>query len=312
MRRSLHAWLLACLASLAAAPAAAHPGTGIVEDSKGTIYYTDLERVWRIAPDGSRGVVVPGVHTHELYLDAADNLFGEHTWYEGEATNRWGYRVWRRSPDGRIANVVPPTEGFRTDYSFVRDASGAMYSVDADGYLVRKRPNGARERLSDRRFGDVRSLMAGPDGVVHLIHRGDLWRIGTDGTARKLASGLSEQVASQPFVNERHRIMGLWGDRSGNVYAAVWGGRKVSRIDPHGRVTVAARSTFPWSPSGGMVARDGRLWLLETSVTNAARVRPAGERRAGDLYVWIGGAVLLLAAPILAWRLIGGRRARRV
>jgi sugar lactone lactonase YvrE len=309
MRKRLCAWLLACLVLLTAPPALAHPGTGIVEDSKGNIYYTDLERVWRIAPDGSRSVVVPDVHTHELYLDAGDNLYGEHNWYEGEATDRWGYRIWRRSANGRIANVVPPTRGFRTGYSFVRDSSGNMYWADSDGYIVKKGPGGAKARLSDRRFGDVRSLLASPDGLVHLIARGELWRIGPDGAVRKMASGLSEQVASQPFVNERHRIMGLWSDGRGNVYAAVWGGQKVKKIDPQGRVTVAARSTFPWSPSGGLFARDGRLWLLEYSVTNEVRVRPADERRAGQLYLWIGGAVLLLAAPVLAWR---WRRAKRV
>ncbi|HMJ93974.1 MAG TPA: hypothetical protein VK472_07730 [Allosphingosinicella sp.] len=301
-------FFLALCASFCGA-ASAHPGTGIVEDKSGNIYYTDLEQVWRIAPDGSRAVVVPNVHTHELYLDAAGNLYGEHAWYEGEATDRWGWRVWRRSPNGAIEDVVPATEGFRTDYSFVRDAGGNMYSADSEGFVVRRTPDGSVSRLSDRKFVGVRSMLASADGVVHLIASGDLWRIERDGSARRLASGLSEQVASQPFVNEIHRIMGLWGDRNGNVYAAIWGGQKVKRIAPDGTVTVAARSTFPWSPSGGMVARDGRLWLLEYSVTNDVRVRPADEARAGGLWLWIGGAVLLLGAPFLISRM---RRARRV
>src|SRR5687767_1052003 len=182
--RRVFTWFLACFALLGAAPALAHPGTGIVEDSKGNIYYTDLERVWRIAPDGARSVAVAGVHTHELYLDAGDNLYGEHTHYEGEATDRWSYRVWRRSPGGRIEDVVPPTEGFRTDYSFVRDASGNMYFTDADGYVVRKTPDGASARFSGRKFGDVRSMLASAEGVVHLIVGGDLWRIEKDGAAR--------------------------------------------------------------------------------------------------------------------------------
>ncbi len=303
-------WLLCFLAICFAQTGAAlaHPGTGIAEDGNGNIYYTDLEQVWRIAPGGTRTVVVSGVHTHELHLDSAGNLHGEHTWYEGEATNRWGYRVWRRSPDGEIANVVPPTAGFRTDYSFVRDAVGNMYSADPEGRVVRRSPDGSKARLSERRFGEIRSILASPDGAVHLIAGGDLWRIERDGAARRLASRLSEQVASQPFVDERHRIMGLWDDRQGNVYAAIWGGQKVKKIDPEGRVTVAARSTFPWSPSGGLVARDGRLWLLEYSVDNAVRIRPADGARNGRLWLWIGGAALLLAAPFLVWRWLRARR----
>ena len=32
----------------------AHPGIGIVKDSKGNIYYTDLKQVWKISSDGSK------------------------------------------------------------------------------------------------------------------------------------------------------------------------------------------------------------------------------------------------------------------
>ena len=40
-----------CLISIVVA---AHPGIGIVKDSKGNIYYTDLKQVWKIALDGSK------------------------------------------------------------------------------------------------------------------------------------------------------------------------------------------------------------------------------------------------------------------
>src|SRR5262249_6723135 len=102
--------LIVMLGALLAAPALAHPGGGIVVDGGGNIFYTDLKQVWKIAPDGRKSVAVPNVHTHELCLDSGGNLFGEHLWYEGEATNRWGHRVWRLTPEGRLENVIPPTE----------------------------------------------------------------------------------------------------------------------------------------------------------------------------------------------------------
>ena len=74
-------FLLICLV------AEAHPGIGIVEDSKGNIFYTDLEKVWKISKDGTKKVVVNNVHTHELYIDETDNLFGEHLWYNGDQKN---------------------------------------------------------------------------------------------------------------------------------------------------------------------------------------------------------------------------------
>jgi hypothetical protein len=298
-------------AALLAGPARAHPGWGIVEDSRGNIYYTDLAQVWWLAPDGTRTVAVPHVHTHELYLDGADNLYGEHVWYEGEASDKWGWRVWRLPPGGRPENVIPATEGFRRDYSFVRDAAGNMYWADqGPGASVHKRtPAGQVTKLGETRLGDVRSMTVTPSGIVHLIDGEDLVTVDPAGEARRVA-GLAEETVTQPFVNAHHRVMGLWTDPAGNVYAAIWGAQKVKRIDPAGRVSVVARSTFPWSPTGGMVARDGRMWLLETSVTNAVRVRRADLPEPGrhQVWLWLGAALLLLAISFI---LIRAHRRRR-
>ena len=111
---------------LFASTAMAHPPVSVVIDSRNNIYYSDLEQVWRIAPDGKRSVAVPNVHTHELFMDGQDNLFGEHLWYEGDATKKWGHYVWRRDAAGRVTMVKPRTEGFLTNYSFVRDRAGNM------------------------------------------------------------------------------------------------------------------------------------------------------------------------------------------
>jgi hypothetical protein len=49
--------------------AAAHPGIGIVMDSRGNVFYTDLSHVWKVEPGGAKSIAVRGVHTHELYID---------------------------------------------------------------------------------------------------------------------------------------------------------------------------------------------------------------------------------------------------
>jgi hypothetical protein len=99
-----------------------HPGVGIVMDSKGNVFYTDLHHVWKIDPKGNVTIAVEDVHTHELYLDKRDNLFGEHLWYEGEATDKWGHYVWKLTSEGKLQIVKPKQEGFLENYSFVRDS----------------------------------------------------------------------------------------------------------------------------------------------------------------------------------------------
>lgn len=254
---------------LGALPAEAHPGIGIVRDARGNIYYTDLSQVWRIDPDGRRSVAVPGVHTHELALDPEGNLHGEHLWYEGEKTDKWGHRVWRRGADGRLSDVFPAREGFLRDTSFVRDAAGAAYWVEREPSVVfrKRRADGRIETLAP--CGDCRNVRwsaLAPDGTLLFTDAGDLRAVAPDGAIRTLAKGLQKPKGASS-------LMGIWTDGKRAAYVADYGSRAVKRVGPDGRVTMIARSPIPWGPTGGLFAPDGTLWLLETSATNAVRVR---------------------------------------
>ena len=91
----------------------AHPGIGIVKDSKGNIYYTDLENVWKISLDGNKSKVVSNVHTHELYMDERGNLYGEHLWYNGESQNTWGHYDWCLKNTGELVKVSIQQKAFQ-------------------------------------------------------------------------------------------------------------------------------------------------------------------------------------------------------
>ncbi len=292
-------WAAAIL--LVAAPTWAHPGVGIVMDGRGNVFYTDLKQVWKIAPDGSKSIAVANVHTHELWVDAEDNLYGEHLWYEGEATDpstslgtsKWGHYVWRLSVDGKLTQVIPPREGFRDDYrdfSFVRDRAGNMYWAEREAkpIVIRKRaPDGKMtDFAADTGLTDVRWMTATPDGTVYFIDVVDLVRITPDGKATRVARNLKERPWWQRWADElpwlehllgsRHFLMGVWTDPRGNVYVAAAGAGKVLRVSPEGRVEVAAESPLGWAPTGGLVAPNGDLWLLEYAGPFAARARRIG------------------------------------
>lgn len=279
--------LLAGALLSAAVPAGAHPGVGIVMDRRGNVFYTDLTQVWRIAPDGSRSVAVAGVHTHELHIDAADVLYGEHLWYEGERTDTWGHRVWQRTPNGAVSEIIPARAGFLTNYgySFVRDAAGAMYWVEREhGNLFRKRAaNGVVSdvaRCADCR--DVRWMMVTAGGTIYFEDLYDLRAIGLDGRVRLVVKRLATRTILQVVSDDRHALMGLWSDAGGNIYVADAAGRRVARVSPDGQVTTVASSPRGWMPTGGLVSDTGDLWVLEYRVTGAARVRrisPSGRVR---------------------------------
>jgi len=280
IRGALRALVLLLVVS--APPLFAHPGVGIVMDARGNVFYTDLKQVWKIAPDGSKTVAVPNVHTHELCLDLLGNLYGEHLWYEGEASNRWGHRVWRLSPDGVLTDVVPAREGFRTDYSFVRDAAGNMYSA------AQKNPTSFRKRAPDgtittiavcRDCRNVRWMTAAADGTLYFTDSGDLREISPTGRIRTLARGLAGNARTHRPEEDWRLVMGLWNDAARNVYVAVYGQREVKRVFPDGRIVVVATTSFPWAPTGGLIASSGDLWLLESTFTNAVRVRHIEAKR---------------------------------
>lgn len=283
LRAGLPALLLALLPI---APAVAHPSVGIVAAPDGTLYYSDLEQVWQVRPDGERRVAVPNVHTHELHLDTQGRLFGEHLWYEGETTDRWGHRVWRRDPDGTLAEVIPPTEGFLTGYSFVRDRDGTMYWAErGERTVIRKRlPDGRIVDHVRSGFEDVRWMTATAAGDLYLVDGCDVERVTSRGVLLILARDLCERSLPQsPIAGGRHNLMGLWTDPAGNVYVAVYGGRQVKRVSPRGEVEVVARTpSRSWSPTGGTCAPDGTLWLLENSLDNRVRVRAVRGARCGD------------------------------
>lgn len=258
---------------LNALSAVAHPGIGIVQDSRGNLYYTDLENVWKVTPSGQKQLAVRNVHTHELFIDRQDNLYGEHSWYEGEATNKWGHYVWRLTSAGQLTKVIPNTEGFLTNYSFVRDQAGSMYWVEhgTPCRFMKKQPNGSIRQLATGVFSDVRWQYATADGQLYFVNDDDLHQLSPDGTFTLIKSNLDETLV--PSSGHNHNLRGIWSDKRGCIYIAVSNKDKVQKISPDGQMTTVATSPSPWSPSGGLIAANGVLWLLEYNTRNEARIR---------------------------------------
>jgi sugar lactone lactonase YvrE len=271
---------LALLAALAVPSleevTADQPPVSVVMDGRGFVYYSDLQNVWRISPDGARTIAVIGVHTHQLYVDAENRLYGEDATID-EATGRPYHRVWRLDPDGTLTDVIPRRAGSLWDYGdfgFVRDRMGVAYVLQHSGgpALVRIGATGRVTRTTLPRaepgfalpMDDRVVITAGRD-----LLRADPRRQNAMVWKENLA-GLTPRVVE---VEDRHALLGLWRDPQGQIYVAAYAGAAVIRIGTDGETSIVARSPDGWAPSGGMVGPDDSLWLLEMSSAGQVRVR---------------------------------------
>lgn len=252
----------------------AHPGVGIVMDSKGNVFYTDLIHVWKINMEGVKSIIIPKVHTHELYLDEQDNLFGEHLWYDG-ANDKWGHFVWKLSANGRYEKIIPNTNGFLDDYSFVHDHSGNMYWADRTSQcqkLARKNRDGSISKLGDQCFKNIRKVQTNKDGIVYVVDFQDLKKVDQQGKVQTVATKIANKNWLQSDTENQNSVMGIWDDEQGNIYTAVYSNRLVKKFDANGNEEVVLQTNLPWAPSGGMVSPSGDIWVLETSIMNSVRV----------------------------------------
>src|SRR3712207_4184119 len=102
MRRTIRGMLSAVGSLFLAAAALAHPPYGLVADDRGNLYFSDLETVWRLGPDGRLAVfraAVPDTHVHELALTPDGAIAGDQNRYD-PATQRFYWGIWRRTTAG--------------------------------------------------------------------------------------------------------------------------------------------------------------------------------------------------------------------
>lgn len=243
---------------LGAASASAHPSVSIAIAPNGTVYYSDLTNIWSIDARGVKRIIVPNVHSHELYLDANGTLFGEdNQWLGGD---RYRHRIWSRDSSGRMRDVVPWRAGFWREYG-----------LNGGGYWLRCTPanvctvrQGTRTvATSSRKIG---WLASAPHGALYVTAGSELQRV---------RNGKFETVA------RLNMPMGMTFDANGDVWVADFGDRAIVRISSAGQKRVMARSTAPWGPTGIGIAANGDLWILEFAgtETRARRIRRAPEKR---------------------------------
>ena len=254
----------------------AHPGIAIVADSKGNIYYSDLQQVYRIS-DGKKTVAVPNVHTHELYIDAADNLYGEHQ--SNTSDDRFFHYLWVLHPDGRLDTVISQRAAFeQIDFSLARDRQGNEYYTKQfirqrdTAHIYKKAPGGQETVLARGNFKGVSWLHPQNDGSLLFARGNEVYRMTADGAARVLATNIAAANSSFSDWKMGPILYGLWQDSLKNVYVAVFSDQVVKKIAADGTVSERYHSPGRWTPIQGVFDGSGQLWVMETNDKNETRV----------------------------------------
>ncbi len=277
----------------------AHPAWGIaIDTTRHVVYFSDLERVWKIDAAGRKSVFLDDVHTHDLYLDTDGNLVGEnHRIVPG--TNTWRYRYWKATPNGQV-RALPERDAIRF---FDRwDAEGNRYRLSNEGRratITRLTPTGKSTILAGGAFGyadgagsDARlRLFAdsvwGRDGCLYFTNGGLVRKLTRDGNVTTIVGpehGFPHSVdaTGRPIAS---RLLGITINPTRDIVFADIRQHKVFRRAVDGTLTVLVDSGPDWFPSGVAYA-DGRLYVLEypahtrAGVTPRVRIRtPTGELR---------------------------------
>ena len=257
--------------------AKAHPGIGIVKDSKGNIYYTDLKQVWKIT-NGNKTVVVPNVHTHELFIDRNDNLFGEGGDYDAK-TKKFYHYLWVYRSNGQMDTMIGMKEAYvHQDFSLARDKYGNEYYtkqflVHPDtNHIYRKTPSGKETILATGSFKGVTWLHVQDDGSLLYISGNALYKVDTTGNIRLVKENIASTKPSFKFSGNSITIWGVWQDNAKNIYVAVFSDQTVKKIDAKGSITDVYKSKGDWAPLHGVFDNNGELWVLESSDKNDIRV----------------------------------------
>ena len=264
----MRAWHLTALACtlLWCASAAAHPPYGLVADSGGNLYFSDLRTVWRLGPDRRLELFRPPPadgHVHELFLAPDGAIEGDENGYR-PAGEKHFTAIWRRTPAGREEWVVPLTTEPPFGMGLPQDGAGRRYSAqwvsndDRRLLLLRHSPirvevllgKEALPAFRQRSLASVGGMAFAPDGALVFADGPRLRRLAPDGRVSTLLdAGLSSSLRGVAAAD-------------GRFYAADMGRKRVLAVTGEGAAHTVWRSAARWMPTA--VARAGdALFVLE-------------------------------------------------
>ena len=254
--------------------ASAHEGWGIVVDSRGRVYVTDIpaNTIWRISSDGRVEAIGRFIHSHALTLGLDGAVYGTNVSLTQPVRS-----VWRLDAGGRFSEIIPPTRGFPLDLqSFLLAPDGSVYSASIyqhpeppegrELYLLHWSPTGVVDTVAGGHVGDadgqgqaarfksIDGMAWLPNGSIVLADGPRLRRVSTDGRVESLGPPLTTLRWDQD-------LLGVAVGPDSAIYAADFAGGVVQRIVGD-RVDTLYRASSYWAPAGIAATASG-VYVLE-------------------------------------------------
>jgi len=254
MKRSITCLML-CF--LLAAGSFAHPGSGVVVDKTGQVYFTDTGKgVWKIDTYGKL-VFMPSSRFHWLAIDEQGHF--------AESEKNFGGYFERVTERG-----VNPALIICSDFNFIIHPDGNIYYADTrsrSSSIIRRTPGGKETVLvSDKILEFVSGMTIGPDGSIYITESSNpntntIRKITMQGKIFVIAR-FTGKLPILPTGDPASYCRGLFVDNNGMIYVAATGSRSVLRITPQGKITTIIQESVPWTPTGVVLFHD-KIFILE-------------------------------------------------
>lgn len=261
MRILLKTIITIAAACLLAASALAHPGSGILVDRQGQIYFIDTgSGLWRIDTKGGLSHLSP-LRNHWLALDEANRFT------QARLPTDTG-RDWEITVAGSN-----PTMLISTDFPIVIGPNGDLYHPSAretNVRIMRTSPTGGTSAfvtlprsVVGKSLGWINGLTTGPDGELYYSEDNAVRRITAKGEVSTVAMVTPlKNGPNIPGSDSRPYLRGLKVDAKGIVYAADFADARVLKITPNGKVSTILQLESPWAPTDVAVFGD-IVYVLE-------------------------------------------------
>ena len=254
--------------------ASGHPGSGIVVDNFGNVYFTySGVGVVKISVDGKLSYAHHAKDGHWLSLDER-GLFSQ-------TQPRYFERI---TPSGMKPALIYAGGGS----PIVVASNGYFYYCGGENgdmhpgakTLIRETPGGQQtlfapllEKTLNELDDGITALDAGPDGSLYVACWNSLLKITMDGKITSLvhpvvAIDCDEDPADHNEANRGKPLLrGIAIDSSGTIYVPPTSCHCLFEVTTDGKVKTILRAERPWSPTG-VGLRNGDIYVLEYTNAN--------------------------------------------